>query len=299
MRLDADVRVGAYPPGVPGSASTPSVRYAAVSNGMLRLTASALRLDTALASRDGCRRNGFTVSARFQVMDSRPTRLGEVSLRRRWDPQVDQQVYEIKLDDEFLMSSLFTVAEVQLARLAVASVSGASLDVAVGGLGLGYTASAVLESQNVRSLVVVDALGEVIEWHQRALIPAGAQLASDPRCRLVNDDFFAMIRSGSGLDPMEPKRRFHAIIVDIDHSPRNLLHTDHAQFYQPAGLQQLAEHLHPGGVFALWSNDPPDQEFAAVLTEVFAEAEAEVVRFHNPLQGREAANTIYLSRTAR
>jgi hypothetical protein len=33
-----------------------------------------------------------------------------VSLRRRHDPQFDTEVYEVKLDDDFLMSSLFTVA---------------------------------------------------------------------------------------------------------------------------------------------------------------------------------------------
>ncbi|MEQ7128088.1 spermidine synthase [Actinopolymorpha sp. B11F2] len=223
--------------------------------------------------------------------------MGEISLRRRWDPQVGKEVYEIKLDDEFLMSSLFTVAEVQLAHLALGSLSRTEVDVAVGGLGLGFTASAVLDHPNVRSLVVVEALGEVIDWHQGGLIPAGAGVTSDRRCRLVNGDFFAMLRSGTGPDPAQPGRRFHAIIVDIDHSPRHVLAPSHAEFYLPAGLRRLAEYLHSGGVFALWSNDPPDQEFVAVLAEVFAAAEAEVVRFHNPLQGREAVNTVYVART--
>jgi hypothetical protein len=50
------------------------------------------------------------VSARFQVLDWRQTPIGEVSLRRRWDPMFDREVHEIKLDDEFLMSSLFITA---------------------------------------------------------------------------------------------------------------------------------------------------------------------------------------------
>lgn len=238
------------------------------------------------------------MSARFQELDWRPTPLGELVLRRRWDPAVDKEVHEVKLDDAFLMSSLFTVSEVELAHRALASLADTSLDVAVGGLGLGYTAQAVLENPNVRSLVVIDALGEVIEWHERGLIPAGASLTSDPRCHLVHGDFFAMLRSRSGLDPSDPDRRFHAIIVDIDHSPRHLLDPGHAEFYEPAGLQRLGEHLRPGGVFALWSNDPPDEEFTALLAEIFAEAQADVVTFHNPLQDREARNTVYLA-TAR
>jgi spermidine synthase len=235
------------------------------------------------------------VSARFQELDWRPTPLGDISLRRRRDPLSGNDVLEIKLDDEFLMSSLFTVAEVEVARLALAKLSGTGLDVAVGGLGLGYTAQTVLEYPNVRSLVVVEALGEVIEWHQRGLIPAGVSLTSDSRCRLVHGDFFAMVGASSGLDPETPGRRFHAIIVDIDHSPRHVLHPSHAGFYEPAGIRRLADHVHPGGVFALWSNDPPDEEFKAVLAEVFAEVKAEIVSFHNPLQEREATNTVYVA----
>ena len=88
------------------------------------------------------------------------------------------------------------------------------------------------------------------------------------------------------------------MIVDIDHSPSHLLHPSHAGFYEPAGLRRLAEQLHPGGVFSLWSNDPPDDAFTALLADVFTGVRAEVVSFHNPLQERDATNTVYLARTA-
>jgi spermidine synthase len=224
--------------------------------------------------------------------------MGELVLRRRWDPVVDQDVHEIKLNDEFLMSSLFTVAEVALGRLALAELASGPVDVVVGGLGLGFTAQSVLASPDVRRLVVVDALAEVIEWHEQGLIPAGAELAGDPRCGLVHGDFFAMVRSGAAFDPAaEPEKLWHAIAVDIDHSPRHHLHPGHADLYGPAGLRRLAARLHPGGVFALWSNDPPEAEFTAALTETFAGARAEIVRFDNPLQRREATATVYLATT--
>ena len=236
------------------------------------------------------------MSARFQELDWRQTPLGELTLRRRLDPSDGREIHEIKLNDEFLMSSMFTVAEVELARLALAELPRKPLDVVVGGLGLGYTAHTVLEHPGVGSLLVVDALNEVIEWHQQGLIPAGKALASDDRCRLVHGDFFAMLRSGQGFDPGAPGRRFDAIIVDIDHSPRHLLHPGNADFYLPEGLQRLAGLLQPGGVFALWSNDPPDDEFAATLSAVFAEVRAEIVSFPNPLQDNDSANTVYLAK---
>lgn len=221
--------------------------------------------------------------------------MGELVLRRRTDPAAGTEIYEVKLGEEFLMSSLFVVAEVEMARLALDGLPGPALDVVVGGLGLGYTARTVLENPAVASLTVVEALDVVIEWHRRGLIPEGEALAADPRCSLVHGDFFAMLRTPAGLDPAGTGRRFHAVVVDIDHSPRHLLHPGHADFYEPAGLRRLAGQLHPGGVFALWSNDPPDDAFTATLGQVFTQVRAEVVTFANPLQDRDATNTVYLA----
>ncbi len=137
---------------------------------------------------------GGVVPARFEELAWRETSMGAVSLRRRREPVLDVDVYEVKLGHEFLMSSLFTVAEVELARLGLARVEGDQLDVVVGGLGLGYTARAVLDDPRVRSLVVVEALADVIEWHNRGLLPDAAGLTSDPRVRLVQADFFATVQ---------------------------------------------------------------------------------------------------------
>ena len=236
------------------------------------------------------------MSSRFEELDWQLTPIGAVSLRRRHDPVFDVEVYEVKLDDDYLMSSLFTVGEVEVAKLALADLAGTDLDVALGGLGLGYTALTVLEDSRVRSLIVVEALSAVIDWHERALVPAGPVLTADPRCRFVLGDFMAMNIAGSGLDPQTPGRRFDAIIVDIDHSPSHLLHPSHAAFYAQSGLRRLAGHLRPGGAFALWSNDPPEPDFLATLGGAFATVDAEIVHFRNRLQGGDAANTVYLAR---
>lgn len=235
------------------------------------------------------------MSAGFEELAWDETPVGTISLRRRHDPSFDVEVYEVKLDDEYLMSSLFTEAEIELARLGLADVEGDGLDVVVGGLGLGYTAQAVLEDDRVSSMIVVEALGEVIDWHRRELIPDAAGLASDPRTRLVHGDFFALVASEVGLDPTAAGRTFDAILVDIDHSPRQVLDPSHADFYTPAGLRELADHLAPAGVFALWSNDPPDEGFEEVLGEVLTAPESHVVTFANPYTGGESANTVYVA----
>jgi len=233
----------------------------------------------------------------FQELDYRPTPMGLLTLRRRKEITLGIDIYEIKLDEDFLMSSLFTVAEVALANLGLAELSETEVDVVVGGLGLGYTARAVLDHPKVRELLIVDTMREVIEWHQQGLLPLGEQLTSDPRCRFVHGDFFAMSASRSrGFDPENRGRRYHAILLDVDHSPRNVLHLSHAPFYESDGLRRLTSHLLPGGVFALWSNDPPDEQFHAALSEVFAYYETHVVNFSNPIQHRDEANTVYVAR---
>lgn len=235
----------------------------------------------------------------IEELDYRRTPLGELVLRRRREPTLQgETVLEVKLGDDFLMSSRFTAGEIALAEHGLAAVQATQADVVVGGLGLGYTAAAVLAHRTVRSLVVIEALDAVIDWHRRGLVPLGATLTADPRCRLVRGDFFALMRSADdGLDPDAPARCFHAVLVDIDHSPRHVLDSQHAAFYEIEGLRCIARHLHPGGVFALWSNELPDEDFQRVLEAVFASSQAQVVRFDNPYTSGESANTIYVART--
>jgi len=233
----------------------------------------------------------------FEELDYQKTPLGEISLRRRAEPRLEGEIlYEVKLGDEFLMSSLFTNAEIQLARLGLAALEGTDLDIVVGGLGLGYTAVAALEDPSVRSLMVVEVMEPVIDWHRRGLVPLGKELVSDPRCTFVHADFFEVASSSSsGFDRAAPTRLVHAVLLDIDHSPSHWLNTGNSAFYTATGLRNLAEKLHPGGIFGLWSNDPPDAKFTCLLNTVFQSSESHIVTFPNPYLGGESSNTVYLA----
>lgn len=235
------------------------------------------------------------MSLHFEELDYRETRLGELSLRRRRLPQTGElDIYEVKLGDEFLMSSLFTEAEEALARLGLAALADRALDVVVGGLGLGYTAAAALDTARVNELLVIEGLDAVIDWHERHLLPLGARLSGDPRCRFIAGDFFELA-AADGFDPGRPGRRFDVILLDIDHAPGDLLNAAHADFYQPAGLRALRCYLQADGVFALWSNEPPEAAFTQRLEQLFAAVQAHVVEFDNPLQNGRSANTIYVA----
>jgi spermidine synthase len=233
----------------------------------------------------------------FQELDYRETPMGELVLQRRQMVSLGgQAVFEVKLAGDYLMSSLFHTAETALADLALSRLAGEGWSVVVGGLGLGYTAAAALAFPQVDRLVVVEALGPVIDWHRQGLVPNGGRLAADPRCTFHEADFFALARS-TGFDPEAGGRRFDAILLDIDHTPDQLLDSGHADLYTETGLERLRDFLKPGGVFALWSNNAPEAAFLKRLGKVFTNSEGHEVQFDNPLQGRTVCNGIYLGQT--
>ena len=99
---------------------------------------------------------------------------------------------------------------------------------------------------------------------------------------------------GAGPGPGAPDL-YHAVLVDIDHSPRHLLHPSHASFYRVEGLRSLAARIYPGGVFALWSDGAPDHEFLTILEDAFVSCDAHVVSFPNFYTGGESASTVYVA----
>lgn len=232
----------------------------------------------------------------FEELDRQPTPIGEISLRRRLEPLLQVDVFEVKIGEDGLMSSLITDGERAVSTLGLAATANDPVDVVVGGLGLGYTAGAALADRRVRSVRVVDALAPVIDWHERRLVPLDPPLADDARCEFVLADFFELAADGFDLGDSAP-RTFDAILLDIDHSPRHLLDPKNATFYEPAGTDTLAASLNPGGVFSLWSNDEPDDAYLDVLRTAFREARAEVVTFPNPLTGTDTSSTIYIATT--
>ena len=233
----------------------------------------------------------------FEELDFRETPIGDLILQRRKYLQLGGEViYEVKLGEAYLMSSMFHEVEEALSRLGLGALEGEGWDVVVGGLGLGYTAVAALDFPQVKELLVVDTMEGVIDWHERELVPLGKVMNEDARCRYVLGDFFAMAAEpGKGFDPQKAGRKFHAVLLDIDHSPRNLLAAQNAAFYTPEGLWKLAEQLHTGGVFALWSDDAPDEQFIGDLEKVFATVRTEVVKFPNPLLDTVSESTVYVA----
>jgi len=224
----------------------------------------------------------------FEVIDLAETPIGLLYLRRRELPDESKTVVtEVMIDGALLMSSENTVSECALATSALALHGGEGLRVLVGGLGLGYTAHAALETGKVAELEVVDRLTKVGEWLHAGHLPLSDALAHDQRLTLVEADVY-----GSLLGPA-PKKPWDVALIDVDHAPRNRLDESSAPFYTVEGQRRVMHHLAPGGVLAVWSAED-DDPFFAVLEEVYPHAEREQVSWAcSELAGE---HTLFLAR---
>lgn len=170
-------------------------------------------------------------------------RHGEVVLRRRGAGPT--AILELIVNGSFAIDSAETGTEEELADLALAGRTGAR--VLVGGLGLGYTAAALLRS-NLERLDVVELEPALLDWASHGLVPRAHAVLGDPRCRVHVGDVANVLTGRSG-----PAGPWDAVVLDVDNGPDFLLHADNARLYDRPMLQVALGRLVPGGVLVVWS----------------------------------------------
>ena len=114
----------------------------------------------------------------------------------------------------------------------------------VGGLGLGYTAAALLEALGDSGTVTVAELSPaVIEWFHRH-VKASVLPASHSNLTIINADV---------ADLLAERNRFDVIILDVDNGPEPLVTEANAGLYSADGLGALHGALSGRGAALLWS----------------------------------------------
>ena len=96
-----------------------------------------------------------------------------------------------------------------------------------------------------------------------------------------------------------PTKKHDALLLDIDHTPTNVLHQTNTHFYTEAGLQEMAKHLAPDGIFAMWADGAPEEFFTKRLGNIFASSEAHTIEFDNPITGGTSIGAVYVARSTR
>jgi len=219
-------------------------------------------------------------TSNLEILSFEQTPLGMLCLRKRralHDSEVT--LTEITLNGEFLMSSYYTASERALATIALEMHDGQDVNVLVGGLGLGYTANEVLQSDWVQSVEVVELLPEVISWLDKELVPLAGELSSDKRVQIVEGDIYGRLAASS-------QQTFDVILIDVDHSPDERLDTKMGRFYTRGGLRAAKEHLAEDGILGVWSY-AKDTPFVDALRDVFGDVRIESVSYNNQFLDNE------------
>jgi spermidine synthase len=226
-------------------------------------------------------------NVRILAYDDTP--LGPLCLRRReLLSSPGTVVTEVTLNHQFLMSSYNTTSERALARIALDMHPGSGLSLLVGGLGLGYTAQAALESGRVARVDVVELLPQVLDWLADDLFPLAAELKADPRLRITQGDVYALLEG-------PPADRYDLILIDVDHAPDDPLDQSNVAFYTREGLRQARRHLAADGVLGVWSY-AGSSPFSRALDDVFEEVRIEPVTYFNDMVDEETTDWLFLAR---
>lgn len=226
----------------------------------------------------------------FEILYDAATAIGYLTLRRRRSVALECDVFEMLVDDRLMMSSAVTASEIALVERGLERLPQKPLRVLIGGLGLGFTVIAALEHPGVNDVTVVERLEPVIGWHQHGTFPWSAQLMSDARVRIVEDDFFEFVRRD-----VESDLRYDAVLIDIDDAPDITWHPSHALFYSSAGLRALQGCLQPAGAVAIWCAVEPSSAFLQQAREVFSAVEVIEVSFENPCLHEQQNHFIVLA----
>ncbi|MGE4601564.1 MAG: spermidine synthase [Planctomycetota bacterium] len=229
------------------------------------------------------------MASELEILAYEETPLGILCLRRRELLSMPGTIVtEVTLNHEFLMSSYHTDSEKALARIGVEMHGGKDLDVLVGGFGLGYTADAALQFESVKSVEVIELLGQVISWFRGGLLPLSESLGADGRLEIVEGDCYRRMWE-------EPTSTYDLILIDIDHSPDDRLGAVDASFYSAEGLGRARCHLAPGGVLGIWSYEE-NRQFAAALEGVFDEVRIEPITHENILIDQTHTDWLFFGR---
>jgi spermidine synthase len=200
------------------------------------------------------------MSKPWQTIDSNDTADGLLELRQRNGSDL-----LITIDGRVLMNSRANRSEVLLAKLACNSMNNKKDPrVLIGGLGMGCSLRAALDELPGNARVVVAELNPiVVKWCHGPLAALTGGAVNDPRVTIEIADVASMICNGAvnGGD-----NRFDAIILDLYEGPFEAAKERGDYLYGDIALETSGSALMPGGVFAVWSEDP-DKAFERRLVQ--------------------------------
>jgi len=195
----------------------------------------------------------------WQVLDNANTDDGLIELRQRGEMD-----FLITIDNRVLMTSSANQSELTLSELACRAMANRTNPrVLIGGLGMAYTLKAALDNLPAAAEVVVAELNPVVvQWCGGPIAHLTDGAVNDPRVTVKIADVATLITHAAMLGD---SGRFDAIILDLYEGPHEgAVEYDH--LYGDTALELSGSALMPGGIFAVWSEDP-DKGFERRLAD--------------------------------
>jgi spermidine synthase len=155
--------------------------------------------------------------------------------------------YAMRVDGQALMNSASHRSEERLAVHGCAGLAGKpGVRVLVGGLGMGFTARAALDTLAADAeVLVVESVAAVVRWNREVIGHLAREPLADPRLSIVEADVVDAIAGAA--------RRYDAILLDVDNGPTAFTTFTNRWLYSADGLESARRALRPGGVLAVWS----------------------------------------------
>lgn len=209
------------------------------------------------------------MSRAWQTLDRRESPDGVLELRQRGADD-----FLICVNGRVLMNSRASRSEEQLGVRTCKGL-GAGARVLIGGLGMGLTLRAVLDSLPEESHVDVSELHPIVtEWCRGPLAALTGGCLDDPRVSVRVGNVADHIREAA-----DSAAAYDAIVLDLFEGPH--AHTDAKRdpFYGRQAIERSWRALRPGGVLGVWA-EAREQHFEARLG-----AQGFTVESHRPGRG--------------
>ncbi|MGB5441916.1 MAG: hypothetical protein WBN57_04750 [Gammaproteobacteria bacterium] len=154
----------------------------------------------------------------------------------------------------------------------------------IGGLGMGFTLAAALQSLgNQAHVVVAELVPAVVAWNRGPLGGCAGHPLRDPRVTVSEVDIARML--------IAAEQTYDAILLDVDNGPEGLTREENDWLYSINGLNEAYAALRPRGVLAVWSAGP-DKNFLNRLRKAGFEVDEVRVRAHG---SKGARHTIWFA----
>jgi spermidine synthase len=185
----------------------------------------------------------------WKIIESVATAEGLLELRQRGEKD-----FLIMIGSQVLMNSMANRSELALGQLGCAHLkNSAGARVLLGGLGMGFTLRAVLDSLHTEAQVIVAEINPVVrEWCMGPLSHLTGNAAADPRvCIDVSDVAHLLRRLPAGGN----ESRYDAIVLDLYRGPHAKTNPQNDSLYGSRAIENMRAALKPCGVLSVWGEN--------------------------------------------